>query len=63
LKVIEPNCALRLRAVLDFVDEQGEQIRAGDEFLFQGPGTKELNFNKKTKKRITKFSFRNIFPT
>ncbi len=38
LKVIEPNCALRLRAVLDFVDEQGEQIRAGDEFLFQGPG-------------------------
>jgi major vault protein len=38
LKVIEPNCALRLRAVLDFVDENDKQIRAGDEFLFQGPG-------------------------
>jgi major vault protein len=38
LKVIEPNCALRLRAVLDFVDDQDQQIRAGDEFLFHGPG-------------------------
>jgi major vault protein len=38
LKVIEPNCALRLRAVLDFVDDQEQQIRAGDEFLFHGPG-------------------------
>ena len=42
LKVIEPNCALRLRAVLDFVDEQSQQIRAGDEFLFYGPGTKRI---------------------
>jgi major vault protein len=41
LKVIEPNCALRLRAVLDFIDDQGQQIRAGDEFLFHGPGTKK----------------------
>ena len=40
LKVIEPNCALRLRAVLDFDDENGKRIRAGDEFLFQGPGMK-----------------------
>lgn len=38
LKVIEPNCALRLRAVLDFVDSEGNQRRAGDEFLFEGPG-------------------------
>lgn len=38
LKVIEPNCALRLRAVLDFVDEENRQRRAGDEFLFEGPG-------------------------
>lgn len=38
LKVIEPNSALRLRAVLDFVDENDQQIRAGDEFLFCGPG-------------------------
>jgi major vault protein len=42
LKVIEPNCALRLRAVLDFVDEQNQQIRAGDEFLFQGPGMRRF---------------------
>ena len=42
LKVIEPNCALHLRAVLDFVDEQSRQIRAGDEFLFYGPGTKRI---------------------
>jgi major vault protein len=43
LKVIEPNCALRLRAVLDFVDEENQQIRAGDEFLFQGPGMKNFH--------------------
>jgi len=60
LKVIEPNCALRLRAVLDFVDEQNEQIRAGDEFLFQGPGTTN---NHSKKKSINEFLFRHIFPT
>jgi major vault protein len=38
LKVIEPNCALRLRAVLDFDDEGDNHRRAGDEFLFEGPG-------------------------
>jgi major vault protein len=58
LKVIEPNCALRLRAVLDFVDEQGEQIRAGDEFLFQGPGTyflrKEVSVEEQIKAVILK---------
>lgn len=43
LKVIEPNCALRLRAVLDFVDEHSQQIRAGDEFLFHGPGREEFS--------------------
>ncbi len=62
LKVIEPNCALRLRAVLDFVDEQGEQIRAGDEFLFQGPGTKELDFNKEKKKNYEIFFSGTYFP-
>lgn len=41
LKVIEPNCALRLRAVLDFVDEHGQKYHAGDEFLFYGPGIKK----------------------
>ena len=53
LKVIEPNCALRLRAVLDFFDDQGQKIRAGDEFLFPGPGRKNLfNFLIKHKIRI-----------
>ncbi len=45
LKVIEPNCALRLRAVLDFVDDQGRHIYAGDEFLFHGPGRKKNQCN------------------
>lgn len=58
LKVIEPNCALRLRAVLDFVDENGQQIRAGDEFLFQGPGTyfprKEVSVEEQIKAVILK---------
>jgi major vault protein len=43
LKVIEPNCALRLRAVLDFVDDGDQQRRAGDEFLFEGPGKTSLS--------------------
>lgn len=58
LKVIEPNCALRLRAVLDFVDEQDQQIRAGDEFLFYGPGTyfprKEVSVEEQIKAVILK---------
>ncbi|CAF1088829.1 unnamed protein product, partial [Adineta ricciae] len=58
LKVIEPNCALRLRAVLDFVDELGQQIRAGDEFLFCGPGTyfprKEVSVEEQIKAIILK---------
>jgi len=58
LKVIEPNCALRLRAVLDFVDDQDQQIRAGDEFLFQGPGTyfprKEVSVEEQIKAVILK---------
>ncbi|UJR37119.1 hypothetical protein I4U23_029823, partial [Adineta vaga] len=58
LKVIEPNCALRLRAVLDFVDDQDQQIRAGDEFLFYGPGTyfprKEVSVEEQIKAVILK---------
>jgi major vault protein len=34
LQVVAPNSALRLRAIRDFEDK-----RAGDEWLFQGPGT------------------------
>ncbi|CAF0741315.1 unnamed protein product [Didymodactylos carnosus] len=58
LKVIEPNCALRLRAVLDFVDEAGTPIKAGDEWLFEGPGTyyprKEVAVEEQIKATILK---------
>ncbi|XP_071945431.1 major vault protein-like [Antedon mediterranea] len=39
LKVVPANCALRLRAVLDYEDASGEKRVAGDEWLFEGPGT------------------------
>lgn len=38
LKVVTANSALRLRAVLDFEDDDSEQRVAGDEWLFEGPG-------------------------
>ena len=34
------NSALRLRAVLDFEDQDGTKRVAGDEWLFEGPGMK-----------------------
>lgn len=39
LKVVPANTALRLRAVLDFVEEVDNKRTAGDEWLFEGPGT------------------------
>ncbi|EDO36139.1 predicted protein [Nematostella vectensis] len=39
LRVVVANSALRLRAVLDFEDASGEKRVAGDEWLFEGPGT------------------------
>ncbi|CAF0946336.1 unnamed protein product [Didymodactylos carnosus] len=58
LKVIEPNCALRLRAVLDFIDDTEKPIRAGDEWLFEGPGTyyprKEVAVEEQIKATILK---------
>eukprot|EP00112_Aurelia_sp_Birch-Aquarium-sp1_P020298 Seg52.2 transcript_id=Seg52.2/GoldUCD/mRNA.D3Y31 product="Major vault protein" protein_id=Seg52.2/GoldUCD/D3Y31 len=39
LRVVPANSALRLRAVLDFEDQGGEKRVAGDEYLFEGPGT------------------------
>ncbi|XP_065830382.1 major vault protein-like isoform X2 [Oscarella lobularis] len=40
LKVVLANTALRLKAVLDFDDDDAEVRRvAGDEWLFEGPGT------------------------
>ncbi|XP_051904948.1 major vault protein isoform X2 [Hippocampus zosterae] len=38
LQVVYPDTALRLQALLDFLDN-GEQRVAGDEWLFEGPGT------------------------
>jgi len=39
LKVVPANTALRLRAILDFEEEDGTRRVAGDEWLFEGPGT------------------------
>lgn len=39
LKVVAANSALRLRSILDFEDDIGEKRTAGDEWLFEGPGT------------------------
>jgi len=39
LKVVQANSALRLRAILDFESNSGEKRVAGDEWLFEGPGT------------------------
>ena len=37
--MVPANTALRLRAVLDFVEDDGTKRIAGDEWLFEGPGT------------------------
>ncbi|XP_061829879.2 major vault protein isoform X1 [Nerophis lumbriciformis] len=39
LQVVYPDTALRLRAQLDFQEEGGKRRVAGDEWLFEGPGT------------------------
>jgi major vault protein len=42
LQVVAPNCALRLRCIRDFIEGSGEEtVRrvAGDEWLWEGPGT------------------------
>lgn len=39
LQVVAPLTALRLKAIRDFVDEEGKKKTAGDEWLFPGPGT------------------------
>jgi len=38
LTVVMANSALRLMAVLDFEDDNGDKRTAGDEWLFEGPG-------------------------
>ncbi|XP_028268081.1 major vault protein [Parambassis ranga] len=39
LQIVFPDTALRLQALLDFEVEGGEKRVAGDEWLFEGPGT------------------------
>uniref|UniRef100_A0A8C6XEK0 Major vault protein n=1 Tax=Naja naja TaxID=35670 RepID=A0A8C6XEK0_NAJNA len=39
LQVVLANTALHLRALLDFEDDQAGKYVAGDEWLFEGPGT------------------------
>eukprot|EP01110_Echinostelium_bisporum_P011759 TRINITY_DN57_c0_g1_i2.p1 TRINITY_DN57_c0_g1~~TRINITY_DN57_c0_g1_i2.p1 ORF type:complete len:845 (-),score=482.36 TRINITY_DN57_c0_g1_i2:190-2691(-) len=39
LQVVAPNAALRLRAIRDFEDGKKVKHVAGDEWLFEGPGT------------------------
>ncbi|XP_054848676.1 major vault protein [Eublepharis macularius] len=39
LQVVSANTALHLRALLDFEDDEEEKYVAGDEWLFEGPGT------------------------
>uniref|UniRef100_A0A8C5EG46 Major vault protein n=1 Tax=Gouania willdenowi TaxID=441366 RepID=A0A8C5EG46_GOUWI len=39
LQIVYPDTALRLQALLDFQEEGGERRVAGDQWLFEGPGT------------------------
>jgi major vault protein len=39
LQVVASDTALRVRCIRDFTDEEGKLRRAGDEWLFEGPGT------------------------
>ncbi|XP_072298870.1 major vault protein [Eucyclogobius newberryi] len=39
LQIVFPDTALRLQALLDFTDSSGTKRTAGDEWLFEGPGT------------------------
>ena len=58
LKVIPANSALRLKAVLDFDDENGVKRTAGDEWLFEGPGTyiprKEVSIEEQVRATVIK---------
>jgi major vault protein len=39
LTVVAANSALRLKAILDFTNEDGEKVGAGSQWLFEGPAT------------------------
>ena len=56
--MIPANSALRLKAVLDFDDENGVKRTAGDEWLFEGPGTyiprKEVSIEEQVRATVIK---------
>ena len=56
LKVVAANTALRIRAFLDFSEDDGTERKAGDEWLFEGPGTfiprKETNVQETVRSTI-----------
>eukprot|EP00163_Fabomonas_tropica_P033313 TRINITY_DN868_c0_g3_i1.p1 TRINITY_DN868_c0_g3~~TRINITY_DN868_c0_g3_i1.p1 ORF type:complete len:849 (-),score=328.79 TRINITY_DN868_c0_g3_i1:60-2606(-) len=58
LRVVPKNCALRLRAIRDYTKPDGEKVVAGDEWLFEGPGTYlpavEVKFIEEIKARVIK---------
>jgi len=58
LTIVSANTALRLKADLDFVDSSGNQRVAGDEWLFEGPGTyipqKEVSVEETIKATVIK---------
>lgn len=57
LRVVPANSALRLKAILDF-EADGERRTAGDEWLFEGPGTyiprKEVNVEETIRATVIK---------
>jgi major vault protein len=63
LKIIGADCALRLRAILDFNDggdDATRRVTAGDEWLFEGPGTymprKEVKVEEQIKSTVVKMN-------
>eukprot|EP00123_Amoebidium_parasiticum_P013593 comp22047_c0_seq1/m.32042 comp22047_c0_seq1/g.32042 ORF comp22047_c0_seq1/g.32042 comp22047_c0_seq1/m.32042 type:complete len:861 (-) comp22047_c0_seq1:298-2880(-) len=52
LAIVAANVALRLRAVLDFQDAKGVVRVAGDEWLFEGPGTYIPHVNEEVVERV-----------
>jgi major vault protein len=55
---VNANSALHLRAILDFADDKGVKFIAGDEWLFEGPGTyiprKEVIIDEQIKATVIK---------
>ena len=60
LKVVPANTALRLRAILDFQEDDGTRRVAGDEWLFEGPGEREGWGRRKGERRIKDFSLNRL---